>query len=59
MLFSDFSETFFVNLNFRIFSENYHKIVWTATAHSSHHVKATDFRTGKTLTEKLGKQNIN
>ena len=27
MLFSDFSEKIFVNLNFRIFSENYHKII--------------------------------
>ena len=38
--------------------ENYHKIVWTAITDSSHDVKATDFKTGKMLTEKLWKQNI-
>ena len=43
MLFCDFSAKFFVNLNFGIFLENYHKIAWTATTHSSHHVKATAF----------------
>ena len=33
--------------------ENYHKIVLTTTNHSSHHVKATNFKIVKILTEKL------
>ena len=41
------------------FLENYHKIVWTAITHSSHHVKAEEFKTGKILIEKLLKQNEN
>ena len=52
-------EDILYKLNFKIFSENYHKIVWTAITHWSHHVKATDFKTGQMLTEKLWKQNKN
>ena len=37
--------------------ENYHKAVSTAIIHSSHHVKATDFKKGQLLTETLCNQN--
>ena len=39
--------------NLGIFLENYPKIVsvWTAITHSSHHVKAINFQTGKILIE--------
>ena len=46
-------------MNFGIYLENYHKIVWRAITHSLHHVKAADFKTGKISKEKLWKQNIN
>ena len=44
--------------SYRIFhkiwiSEYFCKITTTAITHSSHHVKATGFKTGKILTEKL------
>ena len=40
-------------MNLRILLENYHKIVLTTLNHSSHHVKPTDFKIVKILTEKL------
>ena len=54
-------QSYRINYEFEFWNilENYHKIVWTAITHSSHHVKAIDFKTGKILREQFSKPHIN